>query len=158
MSVITGMKSGLVLLDDLELFGRIADRIAREHDMDRDRAWRTLDQAVVFVAVAGKNADMGLCPSAEVDKGWDTFVLYTHQYHAFCERVAGRYVHHVPNDDPARPGMDPSRIYSPGETADVIRAAGYWVDDELWLTPGATKVNCTSCYSGTHGGKPPSSA
>jgi len=70
-------------------------------------------------------------------------------------RIAGRYVHHTPND---RPGQelrlengDP--IKTPAETADVLRECGFWVLDELW--PAEAKANCTNCYSGDHVGKPP---
>lgn len=38
-------------------------------------------------------------PSELVDIGWHTFILYTVDYAAFCERIAGRFIHHVPNDD-----------------------------------------------------------
>ena len=156
---LTGMKSGLSLLDDVELFGRIADRIAREHpEISRGRAGQILDQAVLFVATAGQYPDMGLSPSAEVDIGWDTFILYTKEYFDFCARVAGRYVHHTPID---RPGEEPllpdgEPPLTPGETADVMRKRGYWVLEDLW--PATATVG--PCYVGTHEGgsdegKPP---
>jgi hypothetical protein len=145
-----GIKSGYSLLDDGELFGRIADRIAREHhDIDRERAGKILDQAVLFVAAAGQYPDMGLSPSDAVDIGWDTFILYTQEYFDFCSRF-GRYVHHTPNDTPGEETRLPNgeRVLTPGETAEVLRRRGYWVLDELWR---ATTMS-GPCYSGTHEG------
>lgn len=148
-----GMKSGYALLDDHELFSRIADRITREHpSIDRVRAGQILDQAILFVAAAGRYPGMGLSPSEQIDVGWDTFILYTREYMDFCGRVAGRYVHHTPNDKPGEEvrleNGDP--IKTPAETADVLRECGFWVLDELW--PAEAKANCTNCYSGDHDG------
>jgi hypothetical protein len=144
-----GVRSGLALLDDVSVFNRIADRIAKEHDdVDRHTAARVLDQAIIFVAVAGKHPGKALSPSSLVDKGWDTFILYTIEYAAFCQRVCGRYVHHTPNDGLA---VNATAI-NPAETAELIRREGYWVHDDLWYGPGSAKANCTNCYVGTHEG------
>lgn len=144
-----GITSGFSLLDDEDLFGRIADRITREHpQIDRDRAGRILDQAILFVAAAGQYP--GLTPSEEVDIGWDTFILYTREYMDFCGRAAGRFVHHTPNDRPGEETRLPNgdRVLTPGETAEVMRQRGYWVHDEMW--PASTGAG--PCYSGTHEG------
>lgn len=148
-----GFKSGLTLLDDQDLFNRMADRMTRERGVDRALAGRILDQAIIFVAVAGKRRGEGLSPSPEIDLGWDTFILYTREYMDFCGRVAGRYVHHTPNDDPVGElvAVGGRRIYTPAETAEIIRGDGYRVDDRLW--PAEAKANCTNCYSGDHEGE-----
>jgi hypothetical protein len=153
------MTSGVSLLDDMELFNRIATRITREHpEIDRIQAGKIVDQAVLFVAAAGRYPGMGLSPSEAVDLAWDAFILYTREYMDFCARVCGRYVHHTPNDKPGKeirlPNGDPIR--TPAETADVLRECGYWVLDELWPAE-AKAANCTNCYSGDHVGKPPPS-
>ncbi|MGH4005353.1 MAG: hypothetical protein ACRDSO_14740, partial [Pseudonocardiaceae bacterium] len=63
-----------------------------------------MDQALAFVATTGHHAGEPLAPSALVDIGWHTFILYTREYASFCNRVAGRFVHHVPDDAPTQPG------------------------------------------------------
>jgi hypothetical protein len=35
-------------------------------------------------------------PSQAVDTAWHEFILMTREYHAFCERAFGRYLHHSP--------------------------------------------------------------
>lgn len=152
MANLLRFRSGLTLLNDQPLFNRIADRIAREHGMDRELAGQVLDQAILFVAAAGRHPGMGLSPSPLVDKGWDTLILYTREYMDLCARVAGRYIHHTPNDDPTREAtrQDGAPILTPAETAEIMRHDGYWVLDHLW--PAEAKANCTNCYVGDHDG------
>lgn len=141
-----GHHRGLALLDDMELFDRIANRIARHHDLDREQAGRALDQALVFVVVAGQTPDENLSVSPHVDIAWDTFILYTSDYTAFCERYVGRYVHHEPNDNPH--GVDDRPRLTPRETAQRISRAGYWVEWDLW----EGSDDPPQCYDPKHGG------
>ncbi|MFI6174995.1 hypothetical protein ACIA8R_05600 [Nonomuraea sp. NPDC051191] len=162
MTSLKGMKTGMGLLEDPRypgnddaaqaLFDRIADRIAKDHGMDRSRAGGALGQAIILVTVAAQDTSKALCPSPEVDKAWDTWLLYTREYQHHCARY-GRFVHHTPNDDPAVLA-ERLHFYSPAETADLLREQGYYVRDEFWPPDaiGASKANCTSCYTGDHEG------
>lgn len=38
--------------------------------------------------------------SARVDEVWHQFVLFTRQYHEFCQEFAGHYLHHEPRESP----------------------------------------------------------
>ena len=38
--------------------------------------------------------------SLRVDEVWHQFVLYTHEYAAFCDRYFGRFLHHRPSNAP----------------------------------------------------------
>lgn len=153
--MITQARNGVVLMDDMTLFNRIVDAIAADYELTRERAGRILDQAVIFVHFAGNNPGRGYCPSPDVDKGWDKWVTYTMAYTAWCEKNAGRYVHHAPIDDPENPPqtIDGRPLVRPYETANLLRETGYVVDDELWPdTEAKSKANCTNCYSGDHEG------
>ncbi|MEU4231951.1 hypothetical protein AB0F17_47300 [Nonomuraea sp. NPDC026600] len=161
MSALVGMKTGIALLEDPRypgdaaaagaLFDRIATRIAREHNIPKDTAGRALGQAIIFVTVAAQDTSRALSPSPEVDKAWDTFFLYSVEYHHHCARY-GRFVHHTPNDNPEVLASDLRRFYSPAETADLLRREGYLVEDALWPRDAiaASKANCTACYTGDH--------
>jgi hypothetical protein len=37
-------------------------------------------------------------PSKAVDVLWHEFILATHEYHRFCKKAFGYYLHHVPNE------------------------------------------------------------
>ncbi|MGW3368402.1 hypothetical protein ACWDOR_36245 [Streptosporangium canum] len=167
MAPLTGMKTGINLLEDprhpgdaeaaIRLFDRIANRITQEHDIPRDIAGDALDQAIIFVTVAARDTSRALSPSPLVDKAWDTFFLYSVEYHRHCARY-GRFVHHTPNDNPEiLTASSERRFYSPDETADVLRSEGFYVLDALWPhdSIASSKANCTNCYVGDHEGDPP---
>jgi hypothetical protein len=119
------------------LFGRLAACVVAEHDVSPDYAARIIDQTVAFLATSAVNPGEQLVPSSDVDKGWHAFILYTRDYAAFCDRVAGRFLHHVPNDDP---GALPRRRGGSVRTVDAIERAGYVVDPDLWQ---AAAGNCS---------------
>lgn len=80
-----------------------------------------------------------------MDPGWHALLLHTQEYTSFCERVAGRFIHHVPTDytDPTTHGAAARAAIE--RTVAEIRRAGFMVDEELWQ-PSA--VNCSQCHQG----------
>jgi hypothetical protein len=86
-----------------------------------------------------------------VDLGWHAFILYTAEYAAFCDRVAGRFIHHSPDDVPAPEGISAVPIAA---TVKAIRAAGFVVDDELWVGAGVSAdcstSKCHQCHAGCY--------
>ncbi|MFI6320402.1 hypothetical protein ACIBG8_22910 [Nonomuraea sp. NPDC050556] len=162
MTPTTGLRTGVGLLEDPRhpgdvqaaerLFERIVARIVSTHDLALLTARRALDQALIFVTVAARNPSRALSPSAPVDAAWDTFFLYSVEYHHHCQRY-GSFVHHTPNDNPEIL-LSTRRIYTVGETAEVLRSEGFRVLDDLWPhdAPATSKANCTNCYVGDHEG------
>ncbi|MEV4287333.1 hypothetical protein AB0K40_17655 [Nonomuraea bangladeshensis] len=128
------------LIDD-DLFSTITDRIAREHNRPTEYAGRILEQALLFLYACARNPGAGLTPSPEVDLGWHTLILDTHAYEEFCQRVAGRFLHHRP-EEPC--GDQAAYVARLGDTMQAMRALGLPVDAELWLTP----ADCSQCYQG----------
>ncbi|WP_027930098.1 glycine-rich domain-containing protein [Amycolatopsis thermoflava] len=133
------------------LFEQLVNRIVAEHDLERGVAERIMEQALAFLAACARNTGDPLAPSELVDIGWHTFVLHTRDYAAFCERIAGRFLHHVPtaDHDPAASG-DTARG-TVARTVGAIEAAGFTLDSELW--PQA--AGCTGCHNGCHDDPPP---
>jgi hypothetical protein len=123
-----------------ELFGRLVGRIVRDEGVELGLAERIMTQALGFLQACAANPGAGLVPSELVDIGWHTFILYTREYADFCERVAGRFIHHRPNDG----GHGVSETEAIGATVAAMRAAGMPVDAELWIP----KSNCSQCYAG----------
>lgn len=68
-------------------------------------------------------------PDATVDEGWHAFLQHTEDYAAFCERIAGTYLHH-------RPVM--TKEMADGKamehTIPALFATGYRVNLEFWRT------------------------
>jgi hypothetical protein len=125
-----------------DLFDRLVSRIVRERHIGTDEAERVLTQALAFLTACALNPGAGLVPSKAVDVGWHAFVLYTTEYAEFCHRVAGRFIHHMP-DDESDTGTGGVGIRV---TVAAMEQAGLPVDADLWETAG----DCSQCYQGCH--------
>ncbi|NKZ03022.1 hypothetical protein HGB48_04545 [Actinomadura latina] len=125
-----------------DLFGRLVARIVHERHVGTDEAERVLTQALAFLTACALNPGAGLAPSKAVDVGWHAFVLYTSEYAEFCHRVAGRFIHHTPDDrGDIRTGRAGIRA-----TVAAMEQAGLTVDPVLWETTG----DCSQCHQGCH--------
>jgi hypothetical protein len=82
------------------MFDRLTRRVMVDHGTDQTAAEQVTDQALAFLQACALDPAAGLAPSAGVDKGWHAFILHTADYAEFCQRVAGRFIHHLP----AEPG------------------------------------------------------
>ncbi|QIZ35547.1 hypothetical protein [Saccharopolyspora sp. ASAGF58] len=143
-------------LIDSTLFDRLTARIANEHQAPIDYAERIMDQALAFLAVSADHLGEPLAPTPAVDIGWHAFILYTREYAEFCNLVAGRFIHHVPNDAPnALPGRG-TPVEARARTVKAIQRAGFLVDGELWTdvaakcSPGDAEDGCCAA-SGVDG-------
>ncbi|MCW2948527.1 MAG: hypothetical protein JWR24_5244 [Actinoallomurus sp.] len=128
------------------LFSRLVGRIVRDANVDRQLAERIMRQALAFLLACARNPDTPLAPSRTVDKGWHAFILHTREYADFCQDVAGRFIHHAPDDEP-----DGDRIDTAARTemtVDVMRQTGLPVDEELWSGHQAScSSKCQGCCS-----------
>jgi hypothetical protein len=126
-----------VLLDD-QTWGRLVGRIVKDEDMDVALAERIVDQTIGFLKLASTSNGKAYSPSPMVDIGWHTFILYTREYAVFCEKIAGRFIHHSPLDVE---GEDYSASSTVGETASAMKVRGIAVDEELWASTHGSKCD-----------------
>jgi hypothetical protein len=148
-ATITTHRTGRSLVSQ-ELFDRLTDRIVTRERLGRDLAQRIMDQALAFLVTCAGHTGPPLAPSELVDIGWHTFILDTHEYAAFCDRVAGRFVHHIPDED-QESGKSPGGVLA--RTTVAMRALGFHLDDALW--PRTAPGSCTGCHNGCHNDPPP---
>ncbi|GAA4619867.1 hypothetical protein GCM10023196_001610 [Actinoallomurus vinaceus] len=134
------------------LFDRLVRRIVKDEQVDQPTAKRIMAEALGFLQACALNPGAGLGPSPAVDIGWHTFVLHTREYAEFCQRVAGRFIHHVPTDDhtckcdnACTGDVPPAEGGSIATTLAAMRAAGIPVDEEMWQ---ARAVDCSQCHAG----------
>ena len=106
-------------------------------------AERIITQTLGFLRACALKPGASLSPSEAVDIGSHTFILYTREYAEFCQRVAGRFIHHRPTDD-EEGGAAPRQSEAIGATVAAMRTAGISVDPDLWI-PAA---KCSQCYAG----------
>ncbi|MFG2102513.1 glycine-rich domain-containing protein [Micromonospora echinaurantiaca] len=149
MLTIDRVSTGRALVSD-ELFAQLTARIAHDHpELASDLPARIMDQALAFLAACATATDP-LGPSDLVDIGWHTFILHTREYADFCQRIAGRFIHHQPEPTPDDPPSRPEPIGAPISRATAaIAAAGFALDHELWGGPVADCTSkCTQCHAG----------
>lgn len=140
MTSVIARVTGRSLVSD-DLFERLVRQVVQNGHVDREQAVRIMDQALVFLKASADNTTAVLRPSKEVDLGWHTFILNTVEYADFCQRVAGRFLHHVP-DEFEPPSGHPRQVLAP--TVNLLRLTGFAVDDELW----AQNAECSQCHGG----------
>lgn len=107
-----------------DLWERMTNRLARDEGMDLDRAQRIMNEVLRFLLVCAHGKSGPYFCNRTVDVGWHTFILYTKDYAEFCERVAGRFLHHTPDTYGGR-----------GNTLDTVAAIVQMhgaADLELW--------------------------
>lgn len=86
-------------LVDPELYDRLVERIVHDEQINRPSAERAMDEGLSFLRDCAARPDEHLSPTPVADIGWHTFILHTKDYAAFCDRIAGYFIHHVPEAD-----------------------------------------------------------
>jgi hypothetical protein len=123
-----------------ELFDRLVSRIVEDEGLERGYAERVMRQTLVFLRACADNPTTLLSPTNAVDIGWHTFVLHTADYAAFCEKMAGRFIHHNPIcTGDIRSGTALAR------TIKALEATGYPIDEQLWTVDDA--ADCNQCHA-----------
>src|SRR4051794_31298277 len=72
-----------------KLVEELGDRRAANVALEGLRAW--------YLACLYANGELIGMPSRAVDVAWHEMILRTHEYHAFCSRAFGFYLHHSPD-------------------------------------------------------------
>lgn len=147
MSTLLDQRKAVTVTDDVAAL-LVNDMQKRFPQWSGDFCRRGVDQMVAYLAACAVAAE-SLAPSATVDEFWHAFIIRTVPYAEFCERLAGRFIHHMPDDDrehdPRVPGYAETMR---ARTVAAIEAAGHRVDIEFW--PAASLGECTQCYQGCH--------
>src|SRR4051794_4501386 len=72
-----------------KLVEELGDRRAAEVALEGLRAW--------YLACLHADGELIGMPSRAVDEAWHEMILRTREYHAFCARAFGGYLHHSPD-------------------------------------------------------------
>lgn len=142
------------LVDDVT-WSRLVKRIVVDEELEQDVAEKIMNEALGFLKLVAENPGNGFSPAPLVDIGWHTFILYTREYAAFCEKIAGRFIHHMPTDNPDLEDSGSTGTGTMG-TIQFMVDNGYPINILLWVTQ--SKADCTEgwgdrCESPCTGGQ-----
>ncbi|MEG9884477.1 MAG: hypothetical protein V6Z86_07655 [Hyphomicrobiales bacterium] len=128
----------------------LADEIVKDHTRELIR--------FLALSATALNRKRSYGMMGTIDKLWHTFVIFTREYAGFCDKVAGRFIHHVPEtEDKASAAtidgyLDFLADYETvlGETPPVA----YWPSPKsLSRRPGMEmELNCGGCSGCGHYG------
>ncbi len=115
-----------------------------EEGVNPELAPVALEDTLSFLDALARNLGLKLSPSEAVDAAWHRFILNTEEYQRYCEKHAGRFLHHRPTT----PGHRSST--TPQQTFEVLVTLGYEVDERVWTQTGS---RCDGgCDGGSGGG------
>ncbi|WP_309396323.1 glycine-rich domain-containing protein [Cerasicoccus maritimus] len=118
----------------------LGEKIASALACDAPTATEALTEAIRFLALVAQSVTP-LTPSHKVDLAWHEFILFTRDYHAFCQQHFGKYIHHTPGG-----GTDQNhRQYH--ATLAAYQAAFGPPSIRFWDNPnlGPAASNCGAC-------------
>jgi hypothetical protein len=75
---------------------RVLTRYPHLNDAQLDLVFRALRE--YFQLCRKANRRLLAMPSQVVDVAWHEFILFTRNYHEFCRRALGRFLHHTPTE------------------------------------------------------------
>lgn len=77
---------------------KVTEMILKEypHLTDEDTALVIKGLKEYFIICHRAKKKMVSMPSQVVDVAWHEFILFTKEYHAFCKKSLGRFLHHTP--------------------------------------------------------------
>lgn len=131
------------------LWSRLVSRVSKDHELDFSTSEEIINATLDFLKMCADYPGNRFSPSKPIDIGWHTFLMYTRDYASFCDRYAGRMIHHVPNDDPdnqnLRGGVQ--------RTVEFMRENGVKFNENMWPVDenGSCTVDCTdNCHTCSH--------
>ena len=75
---------------------KLKSRIMIEASVDENGADKILNETLNFLDYCAENPEGNNIPSKSADIGWHVFILHTADYAEFCNKLAGRFIHHNP--------------------------------------------------------------
>lgn len=119
-----------------DLWEREIALLLRDGVAVRSLAERILGQGIAYLITAVENPGVDMGVGKTVDVGVHQLILDTPLYFALCDAYnGGHYKHHAPLVERRRDG-------TVMRTAELIRANGFEVDDELWAVDAS---DCSPC-------------
>lgn len=85
---------------------RVVERYARDNSIPIEIAREHERELKRYLALVALNPKKPLGMRGQVDELWHTFLFFSRDYFDFCKKVAGKYIHHVPETGDAPVSLD----------------------------------------------------
>lgn len=130
----------------------VVARYADDEDISVDVATEHERELKRFLALCAANGGKRYGMRGPIDHLWHTFIMFTKDYADFCDSVAGRFIHHVP--EPKGQAATPaSRSSYEAFLADYEKMFGEPAPTHLWprfaenSDEGANCGGCNGCHA-----------
>src|SRR5437879_46740 len=80
----------------------IIDRYAKDKGLPLSVAHEHERELKRYLSLCAINRKASYGMAGPIDDLWHTFIIFTKEYAAFCDSVAGIFLHHIPNTKPTR--------------------------------------------------------
>lgn len=124
-------------------------KLMKNHGMAKEKAESVWMDTKRFLYLCGWKDDksFSMTPTADIDKGWHEFILFTREYRDFCVKNFGEFIHHEPNLKSLKDSADGSTCSEEGCTFGSCREIG----KNSLLSKKVKLSDCRSCQSGSPG-------
>src|SRR5262245_36724734 len=86
-----------VMAEDMAFpLGDIVARYCKEENVSETYAREVERELRRYLAICAIYPDQTIPMYGPADKLWHVFITFTRDYAAFCQKVAGRFIHHTP--------------------------------------------------------------
>ena len=112
----------------------IITKFCGEYDIEQELAKEYFIEVKKFLYLCANTTDR-LAPSAEIDKIWHTFILFTKDYRQYCMHFLGKFIGHMPEVK-----KDIDELEEPKENCLLNTLTHYQIafgelNNEVWQVP-----------------------
>jgi hypothetical protein len=113
----------------------IAYRLENRDKLPKNEVEQAITEFKKYMIVRLETGKVLTMTSEIVDLVWHQFILFTKEYHEFCNSIFGEYIHHAPATDKRKPKEENVQNLVDGYTAIFGALPSMWSTD-------LAKANC----------------
>lgn len=121
----------------------IVEKFCSEYDIEPDLGKEYFVEIKKFLYLCASTSET-LAPSAEIDKIWHSFILFTKDYRQYCLQFLGKFIDHVP--EVKKDNSPPKENYLQNTIVAYESEFGE-LNNDVWQIPhyGEIEEDCTNC-------------
>lgn len=129
----------------------IIEKFCSEYGVEQELAKDYFIEVKKFLYLCANTTDR-LAPSAEIDKIWHTFILFTKDYRQYCMHFLGKFIDHMPEVKKDTEELDEHKENCLLNTITHYNIVFGDLNNEVWQIPYKDEIeedcsNCSNCSS-----------